>query len=258
MVTSGVKSARWWGRAAAMGFAVLMAAAPAEARKLTVDDPWPMPSAGNCILDAGINAGNADCLGRSIGFDVSIGGNVYSTLYLYDDGLVSFGSKVLNPDAEWIGAFGIPVIVTGLKRIVLEDENQPSPYFSDVVYSAPTQFVAEWYYGKAVQHGDVDSGGYVTVERDVIYQRLTLDHLVDGTVQATIDDLTDAYFGYALGDVQQEYGSGGSSHSFTFGDPIVAGVTPGVPEPASWAMLIAGFGLVGAASRRRRRSLLSE
>ena len=28
--------------------------------------------------------------------------------------------------------------------------------------------------------------------------------------------------------------------------------TPGVPEPASWAMLIAGFGLVGAAARRHR------
>jgi PEP-CTERM motif len=28
-----------------------------------------------------------------------------------------------------------------------------------------------------------------------------------------------------------------------------------VPEPASWAMLIAGFGLVGAASRRRRQVL---
>jgi hypothetical protein len=28
----------------------------------------------------------------------------------------------------------------------------------------------------------------------------------------------------------------------------------GVPEPSSWAMLIAGFGLVGAASRRRRGS----
>lgn len=28
--------------------------------------------------------------------------------------------------------------------------------------------------------------------------------------------------------------------------------TPGVPEPATWAMLIAGFGLVGAAARRRR------
>ena len=29
-------------------------------------------------------------------------------------------------------------------------------------------------------------------------------------------------------------------------------VIPGVPEPATWAMLIAGFGLVGAAARRRR------
>jgi hypothetical protein len=28
-----------------------------------------------------------------------------------------------------------------------------------------------------------------------------------------------------------------------------------VPEPASWAMLIAGFGLVGATMRRRNRGL---
>ena len=31
-------------------------------------------------------------------------------------------------------------------------------------------------------------------------------------------------------------------------------VTAAVPEPASWAMLIAGFGLIGAAARRRRLS----
>ena len=29
-------------------------------------------------------------------------------------------------------------------------------------------------------------------------------------------------------------------------------ISPGVPEPAAWAMLIAGFGLTGAAMRRRR------
>lgn len=37
-------------------------------------------------------------------------------------------------------------------------------------------------------------------------------------------------------------------------DDVGAGV-PGVPEPASWAMLIAGFGLVGAVMRRRRFSI---
>jgi hypothetical protein len=31
----------------------------------------------------------------------------------------------------------------------------------------------------------------------------------------------------------------------------------GVPEPASWAMLIAGFGLTGAAMRRRRRATVA-
>lgn len=33
--------------------------------------------------------------------------------------------------------------------------------------------------------------------------------------------------------------------------------TPGVPEPATWAMLIMGFGLVGSAARSRRRNAVS-
>ena len=36
---------------------------------------------------------------------------------------------------------------------------------------------------------------------------------------------------------------------------LVRGGNGGVPEPASWAMLIAGFGLVGAAMRRRKAAL---
>ena len=35
-------------------------------------------------------------------------------------------------------------------------------------------------------------------------------------------------------------------------DVRIGGLAGGVPEPASWAMLIAGFGLTGAAMRRRR------
>jgi len=37
-------------------------------------------------------------------------------------------------------------------------------------------------------------------------------------------------------------------------DPIISG---SVPEPTTWAMLIAGFGLVGAAMRRRKRIAVS-
>jgi hypothetical protein len=33
--------------------------------------------------------------------------------------------------------------------------------------------------------------------------------------------------------------------------------TAAVPEPSSWAMLIAGFGIVGATMRRRRQSAVS-
>ena len=36
------------------------------------------------------------------------------------------------------------------------------------------------------------------------------------------------------------------------------GLQPAVPEPATWALMILGFGVVGAALRRRRRSSSSE
>jgi hypothetical protein len=34
-------------------------------------------------------------------------------------------------------------------------------------------------------------------------------------------------------------------------------VVPGIPEPSTWLMLIAGFGCVGSAMRRRRRAFLA-
>ncbi len=44
----------------------------------------------------------------------------------------------------------------------------------------------------------------------------------------------------------------GLAGSGTYFDNVTLGA-PGVPEPASWALLIAGFGLTGAAMRRQRR-----
>ena len=64
------------------------------------------------------------------------------------------------------------------------------------------------------------------------------------------------YYGYA--------GVGGSfltefAYNDTPGGSIVTGETApagGVPEPASWAMMLGGFGLVGGAMRRRQRIAL--
>ncbi len=41
-------------------------------------------------------------------------------------------------------------------------------------------------------------------------------------------------------------------NSVIYNDPIVSGSITAVPEPASWAMMIVGFGLVGLGSRRSR------
>lgn len=41
--------------------------------------------------------------------------------------------------------------------------------------------------------------------------------------------------------------------SLSLDEGVLPPPTPGVPEPTTWAMLITGFGLVGAAARRRRQ-----
>lgn len=54
------------------------------------------------------------------------------------------------------------------------------------------------------------------------------------------------------------FGAGASivgGGSFAILDPVSDGAGSTVPEPASWFMLVAGFGIVGAAQRRRSRSV---
>ena len=49
-----------------------------------------------------------------------------------------------------------------------------------------------------------------------------------------------------------------SSSYFTLDDLTlgIEGIGPGIPEPASWAMMIGGLGMVGGAMRDRRRTTL--
>ena len=44
---------------------------------------------------------------------------------------------------------------------------------------------------------------------------------------------------------------GGTANQTAFDNITFGSANPGVPEPATWAMMIMGFGLVGASMRRR-------
>ena len=75
------------------------------------------------------------------------------------------------------------------------------------------------------------------------YGSFTLDASTNGTlVNLSLNS-------FALTSIVDAQGSGGL---FNLGGTIELGSVVGVPEPSSWAMLIAGFGLVGATARRRR------
>ena len=80
--------------------------------------------------------------------------------------------------------------------------------------------------------------------------------------QVTLDPTDESKF-WVIGEYAREYndaagghpgGTGGSRWS-TWIAEIDAGNT--VPEPASWMMMIAGFGLVGAMTRSRRQTAVS-
>ena len=58
-------------------------------------------------------------------------------------------------------------------------------------------------------------------------------------------------FALGISGLSPNFGSGSATYSGELTGGFAGGV---IPEPATWAMLIVGFGLVGAASRRRREA----
>ncbi len=67
-----------------------------------------------------------------------------------------------------------------------------------------------------------------------------------------VDTISIAEAGYKQGAGGYFTYFSGPGYATAFMDPVIS-FTQGVPEPATWAMLIAGFGLVGTAGRRQRQ-----
>lgn len=97
---------------------------------------------------------------------------------------------------------------------------------------------SEWYYS------DLWSWGYA--EAGAAVRKFECDTNA-GPLRMCLHTLASGVGGFRIGD------NTGLNNSVDFEKLIfVADLGPRVPEPASWAMMLAGFGLLGIAARRRR------
>lgn len=82
-----------------------------------------------------------------------------------------------------------------------------------------------------------------------------LDFATSGITNNLFDGVlifTDSFTQAQIGSLAPSTFSNQNSISFATAPAVVITPTPAVPEPATWAMMIVGFGTVGGAMRRRK------
>lgn len=228
----------------------LLAAAPAAASiTLTFDElpNYDRPAAfynGGASIDAGTEQATAR-IGPALG--VTIG-----------DAAIVFQAFDQCPGGGCNGIF--PTAPSGNRAIY----NFPARTFLPALttFNVAAGFIGEasvWHYGGessmtvyAGLGGRDGNGGFPTV-LGFVSMPLTTGCIVDsGTLAVTGCGWTKYTINFA-GAAQSLVLAGSASYfdSITFGTSGTPGAG-GVPEPASWGLLVAGFGITGAMLRRRR------
>ena len=134
--------------------------------------------------------------------------------------------------------------LSGISAISSAELRLAQPSSNGYISSAAFETYSVW--DTDVSAGAMDSTFGIAFHNDLMSGVSFASGTVDASTMGTITSFTfnTAGLNALNANAGGLYGFGG-----TLG---IAGVTGGVPEPTSWAMLIAGFGLTGAAMRRRR------
>ena len=239
--------------------ALITAFAPAQARRTAIDQD----SDGNPInytLGGYCDLNGDDCGTTGLGYTVKLGtGDPVGSIAIHGNGILAFGSA--------IDFFSAP--------------NDESPSFGDQISSGEVPAIAS--YGLNLvsvgQNIEVDFQSYafmqsarlsigpfgkITAQWFTCYTPTSSSSCPDSQLQTLT--LTPGKSGFTALMTGAQSGYDGPGYVIdgvftpqSFGTPflipaVITGIDfpPGVPEPATWAMLIAGFGLTGAAMRRRR------
>lgn len=276
-------------RATVFGAILSMMAMPgaAEARRVAVDlgdfnfdffgTQWDDPVKADVRNDGCF--GGAVCAAQALPFAINYGSGTKTSLYVYENGFVTFGSAVDGTRLDYanLGAFGTDVIAPGYGDFFSNEPNPDRGYFDGEVSHTV---------------GDADFVGPPYDQADIVYHSIfnvTWNNLSDAsgfTHQFQIQFLDATGFdptavagdfdlslnfgtqmpvgvlsGFKLGNytisIDPASIEGRQDQDFVYsfrGGRLLGAPVEGVPEPASWAMMILGFALAGAAARRRPRS----
>lgn len=249
---------------AVAGLTVLSLASPASARRIAFDIDEIVPITP-CTLGGGA------CSGFDLPFPIVTPGETFSKIFVYDAGVVSLGSP-LPATASVAGgpaSLGSSYIATGFADYTGDVPNVYLTYadlnFRDENFDP---FVGEFRVTWAYPEDDKPIWDISFVDLSVVGVGLPKDPARIGDVEALIGHGSD-FAGWTHGfDVQLEpfLPNGAVVGWNVAGQQASTVIGPGfdldgadfrvdfssvIPEPATWAMMILGFGLVGSVLRRR-------
>ncbi len=216
----------------------------AQARDVVIDGN-PLNPITPCVI------GGAACAATPMGFTANFGSSSFTGLYIYSNGLISFGSEIPGgANLSSLASIGTNVFTAGYSPTMALTTFRVATGLSNVEFiNRPVIRINYRASVDATDHAtqidiyDLGGGEFV----------LQYDYGGNGT---TADIASNAYVGYNFPGATglqinnprarvQAAGQAGND-DFRF-------FLPGaVPETATWVMMLAGFGLVGAMQRRRK------
>lgn len=229
----------------------------------------------------------------SLGFDANFFGVTYSSTYVSSNGYVTFGagSSTFTPTGLGAGYAGLPIIAAFFADVDTQGAGDNNIAFGAGSFDGRNAFGATWpgvgYYNDStdklnsfqlllVDRSDTGNGNF-----DIVFNYDSIQW-ESGDVESPGDDGfggNSAAVGYNAGTGNQpgtffQFAGSQTPGALLDGGPNslaantnvgVAGryifnvrngnvtPSPAVPEPATWALLILGFGAVGASLRHRRQ-----
>jgi hypothetical protein len=202
------------------------------------------------------------CEGQALGYSVSFdsAASAFDKVIVHGNGLLTFGQSIdfitpIGPsDQSFLSQFyeGINPALTDYQRTLIsagqnnqiDGVNQTGPaFYQSATLKVVNQIIlAEWYTcaapatPKSPQACRQNPYSLTLTPTSAGFQGV-----FDFSQGRGGDDV-----GYVVNGMQVAVGN-----SF-FLPATITGLAPAVPEPASWAMMISGFGLIGGAMRRQR------